>query len=115
MEFDTQVKLAVYSHFAETGRRPSPREVAGRVRSDVKVCSTPTGGFALKGCLFSRPMARQSAWPLRFQVFRHSTSWKPAESSISPIVPGMPWVCLRHYTNQVRFTPVASNPASLFT
>ena len=36
MEFDIQVKLAVYRHFAETGRRPSPREVVERVGSDVK-------------------------------------------------------------------------------
>jgi hypothetical protein len=35
MELDIQVKLAVYRHFAETGRRPSPRDVAGRVGSDV--------------------------------------------------------------------------------
>ena len=28
MDFDTQVKLAVYAHFAETGRRPGP---GGRV------------------------------------------------------------------------------------
>ena len=36
MEFDVQVKLAVYRHFAETGRRPSPEEVAQRVGSDVE-------------------------------------------------------------------------------
>ena len=36
MEFDIQVKLAVYRHLAETGRRPSPREVAERVGSDVE-------------------------------------------------------------------------------
>lgn len=35
MEFDTSVKLAVYRHFAETGRRPSPAEVAGRAGADV--------------------------------------------------------------------------------
>ena len=35
MEFDTQVKLAVYRHFAETGRGPSPIQVAGRVGSEV--------------------------------------------------------------------------------
>jgi len=34
MEFDTQVKLAIYRHFAETGRRPSPKEVAGHIGSD---------------------------------------------------------------------------------
>lgn len=35
MEYDTQVKLAVYRYFAETGKRPSPAEVAERVDSDV--------------------------------------------------------------------------------
>jgi len=35
MEFDVQVKLAVYGHFAETGRRPSPDEVAERAGSEV--------------------------------------------------------------------------------
>lgn len=34
MEFDTQVKLAIYKHFAETGRGPSPEETAGRTGSD---------------------------------------------------------------------------------
>jgi len=36
MDFDTQVKLAVYRHFAETGQRPSPERVAARVDSDVE-------------------------------------------------------------------------------
>jgi hypothetical protein len=36
MDFDTQVKLAVYRHFAETGRRPSPEEVAVRVGSEAR-------------------------------------------------------------------------------
>jgi hypothetical protein len=35
MDPDTQVKLAIYRHFAETGRRPSPPEVAGRAGTDV--------------------------------------------------------------------------------
>ena len=34
MEFDDQVKLAVYGHFAETGRRPPLEEIAERVGSD---------------------------------------------------------------------------------
>ena len=34
MEFDTQVKLAIYRHFAEMGRGPSPEEIAERVGSD---------------------------------------------------------------------------------
>ena len=35
MEFDVQVKLAVYRHFAETGRSPSPAQVSASVGSDV--------------------------------------------------------------------------------
>jgi hypothetical protein len=35
MDFDASVKLAVYRHFAETGRRPSPQDVASRAGSDV--------------------------------------------------------------------------------
>ena len=35
MSFDTQTKLAVYRHFAETGERPSLQVVAERVGSDV--------------------------------------------------------------------------------
>ena len=36
MEFDALVKVAVYRHFAETGHRPSPADVAGRVDSDTE-------------------------------------------------------------------------------
>jgi hypothetical protein len=35
MEFDVQVKLAIYNHFAETGRRPSLETVVEHVGSDV--------------------------------------------------------------------------------
>jgi len=35
MSFDTQTKLAVYRHFAETGMRPPLRVVAERVGSDM--------------------------------------------------------------------------------
>lgn len=35
MDFDTRTKLAVYRHFAETGQRPAPGEVAEAVGSDV--------------------------------------------------------------------------------
>jgi hypothetical protein len=34
MEFDIRVKLAVYGHFVETGQRPAPEDIAGRVGSD---------------------------------------------------------------------------------
>jgi hypothetical protein len=35
MSFDTQTKLAIYRHFAETGQRPSLQGVAERVGADV--------------------------------------------------------------------------------
>ena len=35
MDFDTQVKVAIYRHFAETGRRPLPAEVAEVVGTDA--------------------------------------------------------------------------------
>ncbi len=35
MDFDTQVKLAVYAYFAETGRRPSIEAVARRIGADT--------------------------------------------------------------------------------
>jgi len=35
MDFDTQIKLAIYTHFAKTGRRPSLEDVASRVVSDA--------------------------------------------------------------------------------
>lgn len=33
--FDIQAKLAIYSHFAKTGQRPSPEDIAARIDSDV--------------------------------------------------------------------------------
>lgn len=35
MEFDTQVKLAIYCYFAETGRAPAVDEVAERAETAV--------------------------------------------------------------------------------
>ena len=36
MSLDTQTKLAIYRHFAETGQRPSLQVVAEHVGSDVR-------------------------------------------------------------------------------
>ena len=36
MEFETALKLAIYRYFAETGQRPSPKEVAQHVNSNVE-------------------------------------------------------------------------------
>src|SRR5687768_4993349 len=34
MDFDTQVKLSIYNHFATTGHAPSPEDVAKRIDSN---------------------------------------------------------------------------------
>ena len=36
MDVDTEVKLAIYRHFAETTARPSPEEVASRIGARVE-------------------------------------------------------------------------------
>jgi hypothetical protein len=36
LDFDTQTKLAIYRHFAVTGTRPSPEDIAASVGSDVR-------------------------------------------------------------------------------
>ncbi|MGB3716493.1 MAG: organomercurial lyase [Candidatus Promineifilaceae bacterium] len=36
MKFDKQIKLAVYRHFAETGQRPAPEDIASRAGSDSR-------------------------------------------------------------------------------
>ena len=36
MEFDVQVKLAVYGHFAETGKPPSAQKTAARIGADLE-------------------------------------------------------------------------------
>ena len=36
MDFDTQVKLAIYNHFATTGGAPAPEDVATSIDADVE-------------------------------------------------------------------------------
>jgi hypothetical protein len=36
MDFDTRTKLTIYKHFADTGQRPSPEDVAAAVGADVE-------------------------------------------------------------------------------
>lgn len=42
MDLDIRIKLAIYQHFAETGRPPGPDEVAARAGTDV---STVTDAY----------------------------------------------------------------------
>jgi hypothetical protein len=55
LDFDTQVKLAAYRHFAETGRRPSPEAISGRVGSDVATVLEAYGRLRAKRMLVLEP------------------------------------------------------------
>jgi hypothetical protein len=50
MSFDTQTKLAIYRHFAETGQRPSLQVVAERVGGTSVAFAKPMSGYALNEC-----------------------------------------------------------------
>ena len=39
MDFDTRVKLSIYHHFAETGRRPELAEICNRVGTDPEAAA----------------------------------------------------------------------------
>ena len=51
MEFDIQVKLAIYNHFAETGRRPSVEDVTERVAADAESVLDAYGRLAAQRLL----------------------------------------------------------------
>jgi hypothetical protein len=50
MSLDTQTKLAIYRHFAETGQRPPLEVIAERVRADVGTFVRPISDYALSEC-----------------------------------------------------------------
>lgn len=51
MEFDIQVKLAIYTYFAETGRRPSVDDVAESVDTNVESVLEAYGRLAAQRLL----------------------------------------------------------------
>jgi hypothetical protein len=51
VEFDDQIKLAVYRHFAETGQRPTPEEIASRASSDSRTVIEAYGRLRAKRIL----------------------------------------------------------------
>ena len=46
-EFDMRIKVAIYRHFAETGRRPTLAEVAERAGADSAFTQRAAGGGAI--------------------------------------------------------------------
>ncbi len=55
MSFDTQTKLAIYRHFAETGQRPSLQVVAERVRADASSVREAYGRLRAERVLVLEP------------------------------------------------------------
>jgi hypothetical protein len=115
VNLDTRVKLEVYSHFAETGRRPLPKDVVGRVDSDVESVLGTYQRLRAQRVLVLEADGSSIRMAPPFSGVPHSISWKQAALSISPIAPGTHLECLPHYASLVRFILAASNPASLFT
>ena len=54
-ETDLQVKLAVYRHFAETGRRPSPGDIASRTGLAVDAVLAAYGSLRAQRLLLLEP------------------------------------------------------------
>jgi hypothetical protein len=55
LDFDTRVKLAIYRHFAATGKRPSPTEIANRVGAGVDEVRESFGRLRANRMLFLEP------------------------------------------------------------
>ena len=53
-----QVKLAIYRHFAETGRAPAPADVAKRAGTDVEQVLAAYGGLRAQRLLLLEPDGR---------------------------------------------------------
>jgi hypothetical protein len=105
LKFDTQVKLAIYHHFAETGRRPSPGDIARMHTTDC----------ALSGYSSSNLMGLRSAWHRPSQVSPPSIASKLPAPGTTPTVPGIRWVSPLPSSLQAQFIHAASNPAILYS
>ena len=55
LDFDTRVKLAIYRHFASTGERPSPIDVANHVGADTDAVRDSLGRLRANRVLFLEP------------------------------------------------------------
>ena len=55
LDFDTRVKLAIYRHFAATGKRPSPTEIANGVGAGVDEVRESFGRLRANRMLFLEP------------------------------------------------------------
>jgi len=55
LDFDTRVKLAIYRHFAATGERPSPVDIANRVGADTDEVRASFGRLRANRVLFLEP------------------------------------------------------------
>ena len=70
MSFDTQTKLAIYRHFAETGQSPSLQVVAERVRADVSSVREAYVSLRAQRVLVLNPMEYPFEWLRHFRAYR---------------------------------------------
>jgi DNA-binding GntR family transcriptional regulator len=69
MSLDTQTKLAIYRHFAETGQRPSLQVVAERVRADVSSVREAYVRLRAQRVLVLEPEEYPSGWLRHFPAY----------------------------------------------
>jgi len=112
MSLDTQTKLAIYRHFAETGQRPSLRVIADRVGADLS--SVREVYLRLRGqrVLVLEPdgISIRMAPPFSGVPTQHVVML--VRRSISLTARGIHWGYRRHCIARVRFIRAANNPVN---
>jgi hypothetical protein len=104
MSLDTQAKLAIYRHFAETGQRPSLQVVAERVGADVssvrdaylrlraqRVFPPPGGGTTLFSPETTWFLALTSVSPLSAINYQHPACGVRSPMRCVPFSPASAW------------------------
>ncbi len=74
MSFDTQTKLAIYRHFAETGHRPPLEAVAESVGFDVSSIREAYVRLRAQRVLVLSPIEYPFGWLRHFPTYRPNMS-----------------------------------------
>jgi hypothetical protein len=112
MELDVQVKLAVYRHFAETGRGPSPEEVARRAGADVESVLAAYRRLRAQRVLVLEADESSIRMAPPFSGVPTPHVVEASDVRYSPTAPGMRLGCRRRCTDPPRCIHAARRPAS---
>ena len=112
MSFDTQTKLAIYRHFAETGQRPSLEVVAESVGADVRSVREAYLRLRAHECWCWNPMESPFVWLRHFPASRPNMPSSSMRRSISLTAPGIHSAYRRRCIARGGFIRGASNPVN---